>query len=441
VRKKLIVSLLLFLLIGLSCGPVFVMVRRLDRANMQLPGVNRVAVVDFQDPTNRSLGPAIGNVLVSHLATQGFYQLVERDRIQAVMKEHAFNLTGAVDPTTVKELGGLLGVEAIISGEILSYDVATTHRYEKEERKEGTGHYQEVERKNIFTGKKYKAKEEIMKTVLVDVDRYDKSGTVSINYRLIDIASGQVVVSKTHSDNFRKTYDKNTVGDNEILSRLLDNVTSAFVSDISVHYVEIRKRLLPSKADPKDMGAAYAKQGEWQRAVEIWERCAAAAPKDGALWHDIGVGYEALGKIEQAEAAYNKALGTDQANRLYIGDIAQVRTAFRGAPPSVAQGTATATDVALKLADTTPKIVKVEPTGEVYISIGSKAGVKVGDRFTAYGEKEIKNPDTGEILGIDTFDKAELLITKVMDNISLCKATKALPGNKLAVKDKVKPIK
>jgi tetratricopeptide (TPR) repeat protein len=208
-----------------------------------------------------------------------------------------------------------------------------------------------------------------------------------------------------------------------------------------VHYVEIRKRLLPSKADPKDVGAAYAKQGEWQRAVEIWERCAAASPGDGALWHDIGVSYEALGKVEQAEAAYNKALGIDPANRLYIEDIAQIRNAFRGAPPSAAQGTATATDVAVKLADTTPKIIKIEPTGEVYISVGSKAGVKLGDKFTVYGEKEIKSPDTGEVLGVDTFDKAELVIVKVMDNISLCKATKTIPGNKLAVKDKVKPIK
>ena len=440
-RRKLIVSLVLFLAIGLSCGPVFVTVRRLDRANMQLPGVNRVAVVDFQDPSSRNLGPAIGNVLVSQLATQGFYQLVERDRIQEVMKEHAFNLTGAIDPTTVKELGGLLGVDAIISGEILSYDVETTHRYEKEERKEGTGQYQEVERKNLFTGKKSKVKEEIMKTVLVDVDRYDKSGTVSINYRLIDIASGQVVASKTHSDNFRKTYDKNTVGDGEILSRLLDNVTSAFVSDISVHYVEIRKRLLPSKADPKDLGAAYARQGEWQRAVEIWERCAAASPGDGALWHDIGVSDEALGKVEQAEAAYTKALGVDPANRLYIEDIAQIRNAFRGAPPSAAQGTATQTEEAVKAADTTPKIVKIETTGEVYINIGSKAGAKAGDRFTAYGEIEIKSPDTGEVLGVDTFDKAELVIIKVMENISLCKTTKTLQGNKMAVKDKVKPIK
>jgi hypothetical protein len=58
-----------------------------------------------------------------------------------------------------------------------------------------------------------------------------------------------------------------------------------------------------------------------------------------------------------------------------------------------------------------------------------------------YGEKEIRNPDTGEVMGVDSFDKAELTVTKVMDNISLCKNSKTLSNNKLTVKDKVKLVK
>jgi hypothetical protein len=443
VRNKLVVSLLLFVLIGLSCGPVLVTVRRLERANLTIPPASRLAVTDFQDPASQGMGTAIGNVLVSHLSSQGFYQMVERERIQAVMKEHALNLTGAVDPTTVRELGGLLGVDAIITGEILSYKVETTRRTEMVEKKEGTGQYEEVERKNIFTGKKYKVKEEIMKTVLVPEERTVKSGDVSISYRMIDIASGQVVVSKTNSESFNKSFKENIPSDGEILSKLLDKVTSAFVSDISPHYVSIAKRLMPSKADPKEMGAAYARQGEWQRAVEIWERGTVASPNDAALWHNIGVGYEAQSKIEPAEASYNKALGIEPGNRVYIEDIAQIRNAFRGTLPSASQPLATAAADAgsAKVIDASPKIVKIEPTGEVYISIGTKAGVKLGDKVVVLGEKEIRNPDTGEVMGVDSFDKAELIVTKVMDNISLCKQSKALSSNKIAVKDKVKQLK
>lgn len=429
-------------LAAVSCGPVFVTVRRLERARLQIPPVSRVAVVDFDDATGQGRGPAVGSRLVAELGSQGYYQVLERAKIQSVMKEHAFNLTGAVDPATAKELGGLLGVDAIITGEVLSYDVQTTKRTVKVEKKEGTGQYEEVEKTNPFTKKKYKVKEEIMKTVLVDEDRFDKSGTVSVNYRMIDIASGQVVVTKTHTKNYQKELKKNTVGDDEVLAELLTGVTSGFVGDISPHYVTVSKKLMSSKADPKNLGQAYAKQGEWPRALEIWERSSTQAPNDAALWHNIGVAQEALGRIEQAEQAYNRALQIDPGNKAFIENVAQIRNAFRGAlPTSQGGGQAIAQEGSGQPVELVPKIIKLEPTGEVYINIGNKSGVKAGDRYLAVGEREIRNPDTGELLDTDVYDKAELAVTKVMENISVCRVIKLWPGQKLAVKDKVKPVK
>ncbi len=429
-------------LAAVSCGPVFVSFQRLERAKQQIPPANRVAVVDFEDTAKPGRGQAVGSRLVAELGSQGYYQVLERARIQAVMKEHAFNLTGAVDPSTVRELGGLLGVDAIITGEILAYDVQTTKRTEKVERKEGTGQYEEVEKTNPFTKKKYRVKEEIMKTVLVDEDRFDKTGTVSVNYRMIDIASGQVVVSKAHTQSYQKTLKKNTVSDEEILSELLAAVTKAFVAEISPHYITVAKRLLASKSDPKNMGQLYAKQGLWPRALEIWERAAAQSPQDPALWHNIGVGYEALGKIEAAEQAYLKALQLDPGNRLFIENVSQIKTAFRGSLPSGGASAEPLPGAAPpQPAELVPKIIRIEATGEVYIDIGQKSGVKAGDRFLVVGEREIRNPDTGELLDTDVFDKAELAVTKVMENISVCRIVKTLPGKKLAIKDKVRPIK
>ncbi len=333
-RFKLFLPAVIAILILVSCGPPTVRFKRLERANLQMPMVTRLAVVDFSDPTERNLGPAVGNVLVSQLTTQGYYQIVERGNIQSVMKEHAFNMTGAVDPGTIKELGVILGADAIITGEIVSYNVETNRRTEMVEKKIGTGKYQEVEKTNPFTKKKYKVKEEIMKTVLVPEERTSKSGTVSINYRMVDIASGKIVVSKTQSSSSQRSYKDNIPGDDQILNTLLGNVTEAFVKDISPHYVVIMKRLVKSKADSKEMGAAYAKQGEWKRASEIWERLSVGKQNDAALWHNLGVAYEAMGEVDKAEQTYNKALKIEPGNRVYIGDVAQLRNAFRGTLPS-----------------------------------------------------------------------------------------------------------
>jgi curli biogenesis system outer membrane secretion channel CsgG len=415
--------------------------RRLERANLQIPAVTRLAVVDFDDPTRRGVGPAVGNVLVSQLASQGYYQIMERGKIQSVMKEHAFNLTGAVDPATIRELGGLLGVDAIITGEIVSYNVETNLRTEMVEKKVGTGQYQEVEKKKPFSDKTYKVKEEIMKTVLVPEERTSKSGTVSINYRMVDIASGKVAVSKTHSASSQRSYKDNIPGDDQILGQLLTKVTDSFVSDISPHYIAVAKRVLKPKSDPGETGAAYARQGEWRRATEIWQRFAAANPKDAALWHNLGVASEAMGQIEEAEQNYNRALALEPQNRLYIENIAQLRNAFRGSLPSENQQTAAAGNSQDPATASAGKIIRLESTGEIYVDIGAKAGLKPGDRLMAYGEKEIRNPDTGEILDVEAFEKAELLVVKVMINSTLCRSHKSLSASKLAIKDKVRIIK
>lgn len=328
--KKYLALAAVIILAAVSCGPVIVAIRRTEKPRLEIPAIKRVAVVDFQDPYRyNNLGAGVGNVLVSKLAEQGYYDMMEREKINSVMTEHKFNLTGAVDPNTVKQLGGLLGVDAIITGEILAYKVETSKRMEKVERKEGTGRYEEVEKTNVITKKKYKVKQEIMKTVLVDEERTTKSGTVSINYRLIDIATGKVVASKSQSASYNKWFKDNAPGDDQILSGLLNQVTDAFVGDISPHYVNVTKRLMKSKADPNDIGVKYARAGDWQRAAEIWERSAASLPGDPGLWHNIGVAYEALGSYDKALESYKRASDLEPANETYIQDQAGVRNAYR----------------------------------------------------------------------------------------------------------------
>jgi len=138
-----------------------------------------------------------------------------------------------------------------------------------------------------------------------------------------------VVASKSQSASYNKWFKDNVPGDDQILSGLLNEVTDAFVGDISPHYVNVAKRLIKSKADPNDIGSKYAKAGEWQRAAEIWERSASSLPGDPGLWHNIGVAYEALGSYDKALESYKKASDLDPANETFIQDQAGVRNAYR----------------------------------------------------------------------------------------------------------------
>lgn len=76
--------------------------------------------------------------------------------------------------------------------------------------------------------------------------------------------------------------------------------------------------------------------------------------------------------------------------------------------------------------------------GEITINIGSKEGVKVGDVFGVYRKiKEIKDPDTGEIILVKKDKIAEIEITEVFGSASVAKIVLTAEGKTIEVLDEV----
>ena len=59
---------------------------------------------------------------------------------------------------------------------------------------------------------------------------------------------------------------------------------------------------------------SYARAGERARAVDAYERCAAAAPDDPERWFDLGTAYSSGGRRVDAENAYAKSRALDPSN-------------------------------------------------------------------------------------------------------------------------------
>ena len=85
----------------------------------------RVAVVDFTDlnSTVTILGKHFAQEFEIRLATSPFkVDLVNRTRLQQIIKEQKLNTTGLVDPDTARQLGKFAGVEALIVGTVTPFD-------------------------------------------------------------------------------------------------------------------------------------------------------------------------------------------------------------------------------------------------------------------------------------------------------------------------------
>ncbi len=92
----------------------------------------RVAVLDFDYATVRAfvndiwgsdqdIGKGIADMLVTQLVRNGTYSVIERNKLDQVLREQNFQQSGRADASTAAQLGRILGVDAIIIGSITQF--------------------------------------------------------------------------------------------------------------------------------------------------------------------------------------------------------------------------------------------------------------------------------------------------------------------------------
>lgn len=92
-------------------------------ASLNAQQASRIAVVQFQDLDGSvsELGAFIAEEMTTRLYQAGTFRVVEREMLNRVMAEHELTATGLVDESTARELGKLLGVEAIAVGTLTDF--------------------------------------------------------------------------------------------------------------------------------------------------------------------------------------------------------------------------------------------------------------------------------------------------------------------------------
>lgn len=81
----------------------------------------KIAVIPFQDlRTDKvtTFGKYIAEELTTCLFNSGKFDIIERNLLAKILEELKLSQTGAVDPSSAKELGNITGVDAIVTGTI-----------------------------------------------------------------------------------------------------------------------------------------------------------------------------------------------------------------------------------------------------------------------------------------------------------------------------------
>ncbi len=104
----------------------------ISTAFAQTPEKRRVAVLDFSYGTvmssvqavfgtNQDIGKGISDLLVNQLVNDGTYRVIERNALDKILKEQNFSNSDRADASTAAKIGRILGVDAIITGDITQF--------------------------------------------------------------------------------------------------------------------------------------------------------------------------------------------------------------------------------------------------------------------------------------------------------------------------------
>ncbi len=93
---------------------------------------HRIAVLDFNYATvmtasqsvfgtNVDIGKGISDMLIDKLVNDGTYRVIERNEINKIINEQNFSNSNRADPSTAAKIGHILGVDAVIVGDITQF--------------------------------------------------------------------------------------------------------------------------------------------------------------------------------------------------------------------------------------------------------------------------------------------------------------------------------
>ena len=82
----------------------------------------KIAVIPFNyvDGESSSAGVIVSERIITQLVNQNVFEVVERAQLEKVLKELNLQSSGIMDEQTTKQIGKMLGVEAIITGSLIA---------------------------------------------------------------------------------------------------------------------------------------------------------------------------------------------------------------------------------------------------------------------------------------------------------------------------------
>lgn len=254
------------------------------------------------DPVRAYPGEQVSSKMVAALVQNGHYQVLERKKMRTLLQEHKLTMSGLIQESKAAQVGELLGVNALLFG---------------------NGNYV-VKDKGDWAKKTVTQKDGSKSEITVY--RLIRTAKAQVTYRIVNVASGEVVASKVNTVSKKSTVDaddenaayKQIVSWQDLVDAAVTTIVNNSVKQIAPHFVWRKRKIEDGKSPGMKTGIKYVKRGLWEEARQSWEKVLASrndkAVKDYvAARYNLGVYYEVIGDLTQAEEQYRECF--DQSNK------------------------------------------------------------------------------------------------------------------------------
>lgn len=93
--------------------------------NLPVTANDAIAIVDFTSSVRTDLVTMIPDILTDRMINLGKFDVLERARLNAIMREQSFQLSGNVTPESAVSMGQMLGARYLMTGHIIDMGVNT----------------------------------------------------------------------------------------------------------------------------------------------------------------------------------------------------------------------------------------------------------------------------------------------------------------------------
>jgi curli biogenesis system outer membrane secretion channel CsgG len=273
-----------------ACGPRVQTVAKVKPNVEEASELQRVAVMDFRGPQADTVKAALETMLVSHQYNgRPYFTVVDRQQTQTVMKEHARSLSGEIDPKTAARFGKQLGVQGVYFGDVMTAEV-TPRQY--------TAEQQYCVRTNS-SGRK------CQRWATRTVQCTERTATVTLMPRLVDVETGRVVYRGEHSASSSDSScgDQSLKPDYALMEQSLREAVEQVRADVAPREIRTWVSLMsePSslaEADAAEFarGLAFANAQRMDRACQIWRDLNSRVQgTDNALLYNVAMCTEVEG--------------------------------------------------------------------------------------------------------------------------------------------------